>query len=345
MKTRIATGLMVFGTLFQALAQRAENDDMYFRAKDREKLNANEVAASFDSHSSNRKSKPESVPSPQEFVNPTDSYSARNINPEYVSRSNAEQAVQEESYFVEGYTPHYDSYSSANRNAYNSPYNNTWGNNAWGWRNNWYGNPYGWNTWNDPFYSPYYGYGNPWMNPYAGYGSGWSLTMSYYWGNSWGNGWNYGLAYGYGWPYNSSFYSPYYNNWGYPYYGGYYETYRPNYGVRPSRTSALVTPTRRAIQNSSPSTEGSRIKSTAATSDEYYVKPSRRTSGDNTSSGYSTDRTRTTTDYSNTRTREATYNRSSTPTYSAPSRSNSGGSRPSAPVSRPSGGGSRSRGN
>ena len=61
-----------------ASAQGIENDDMYFNSKDRAKLNAakaTEVSASI------KKSKKATVA--DEAVNPTDSYSARNVNPEY----------------------------------------------------------------------------------------------------------------------------------------------------------------------------------------------------------------------------------------------------------------------
>lgn len=60
---------------------------------------------------------------------------------------------------------------------------------------------------NDPFYSPYWGYGYPyysrWYNPYWNWGPSWSWgwydpywSWSWGWGPSWGWGWNYP---GWGW--------------------------------------------------------------------------------------------------------------------------------------------------
>jgi hypothetical protein len=350
MKTKCIIGSLLFiAIVWPASAQRVENDDMYFNAKDREKLKAAQANA-FDDNRTNSKKKVKAVEreSIEEAVvegNPTDSYSARTVNPEYISRSNAQQATEEESYFVEGYTPATPVYSANT----NSPYSNQWNNNYY--RNSWYGNPYAWGY--DPFYSPYYGYSNPWMSPYYGYGSGWSFTMSYAWGNCMRCGWGNPYAY-YG-------YSPY-SFWGYPYgnyYGSgyYYENVRTaTYGKRPSRHSALVTPTQRTAQAVTTNDAGRIRTTTRTTADEYYVRPSRRTTSyDNTSSTYSADRTRsnTTSDYSNTtRTRDTSINRSSNSgsSYSTPSRSSSssgGGVRTSSPT-RSSGGGSgssRSRGN
>lgn len=334
MKTRMVTGLLVVGIAFQALAQRVENDDMYFRKKDREKLKNQEVSTSSDAYPTPQKKNKEKA-AEQPEVNPTDSYSAENINPEYISRANSEKATEEESYFTENYSP--NSFGN-NFGGYNSYYNNPW-NSSIGFNNAWLASPYGWN---DPFFYSPYGY-NPWMsNPYTGgfgCGSGWSLSMSYFWGNSWGSGWNYGLTYGWGNPYYnyySPFYSPYfYNSWGNPYYGGgyYYESPTATYGRRPSRNSALVTPTKRITSSGN---VGGRVRTTNA-SEEYYIKPSRR------QLNFDADPQN-----SNTRIRSTNQNNNSSPSFSMPSRSNSsgGGSRPaSTPSRRGGGGGGRSRGN
>src|SRR5690349_11952756 len=102
MKTRIVIGsLMATVMTFQVLAQRAENDDMYFNSKDREKLRAEKASASVSDKSVNDKidsdynsfrkkhfdKNEEATAATTESVNPTDSYSARTINPEYISRS------------------------------------------------------------------------------------------------------------------------------------------------------------------------------------------------------------------------------------------------------------------
>lgn len=352
MKTRIVIGVLMASMLALPVAAQVENDDMYFKAKDREKLRAEQASASItvndkidNNYKAFKKRHFEESEEVTENVNPTDSYSARTVNPEYISRSNSEQASEDEqNYYVEGYTPPntYDSYSSGNYNNLNT---NTWNNN-WNYRNSWYGNSF-----YDPFYSPYYGSCNPWMSPYYG-GSGWTMSLGYTWGTSWGPGWNYGMGYGWGGnPYG--YYSPYsnwgYSNWGYPTYynnGGYYENTRGGvtYGKRPSRHSAVVTPTQRSNQRVT--NNGNTNGRVRQTSDEYYVKPMRRTST------FENSYSRPTSSSPGVRTRES-YNsnsrESTRPTYSTPSRSSSystpsrsGGSMPS----RSSGGssGSRSRG-
>lgn len=357
MKIRIVIGVLMASALaFQVVAQ-VENDDMYFKAKDREKLRAENASASvnvndkIDNDYKNFKKKHfDESEAITENVNPTDSYSARTVNPEYISRSNSEQASEDEqNYYVEGYTPPntYDSYRGGNYA--NNNFSNNWGNNNWNYRNSWYGNSF-----YDPFYSPYYGFRDPWMNPYYSGGSGWTMSLGYTWGNSWGPGWNYGMGYGWGGNYNPyGYYSPYsnwgYSNWGYPTYysnGGYYENNSGvTYGKRPSRHSAVVTPTQRSNQRVTNGNTNGRVRQT---SDEYYVKPMRRTST------FENSYSRPTSTSPGTRTRES-YNsnsrESSRPSYSTPSRSSSystpsrsGGG--SSTPSRSSGGssGSRSRG-
>jgi hypothetical protein len=338
MKTRFLTGLLVVGIAFQALAQRVENDDMYFRKKDREKLKSQEDIFMHNSDPAPQKKNKIKETEQGEVVNPTDSYSAEYINPEYVSRANSEKATEEESYFIENYST--NSYGSSNFNNFSSPYNNYW-NSSLGFNNAWLASPYGWN---DPFFYSPYGY-NPWMsNPYTGgfgYRSGWSLSMSYFWGNSWGGGWNYGLMYGWGNPYMNyytPFYSPYfYNSWRNPYYGGGYYYGDGNsvakYGRRPSRNSALVTPTKQITTSGN---EGGRVHTSTSSSDEYYTKPARRQLNFDSNSP-------------NTRTRTTYQNNTSSPSFSLPSRNNSSGvgSRPASAPSRSGGGGGggRSRGN
>ena len=264
-----------------ASAQGIENDDMYFNSKDRAKLNA--AKASEVSYSASiKKSKKDAVAA--DPVNPTDSYSARNVNPEYQARSNSQTAqADEENYFVNNYR-------------YNNASNfNNWNNNF----NNWYSNPwYGGNyydpfinSWNSPYYgSRYDAWGNPWCNPY--YRNGWSSSFSYHWGSSWNYGW--GMNFGYG----NYAYNPYNAwggwgmsnyGWGSPYYGGYgYPTqvvivesgYRgPVYGKRSSRSSQLSGENGRVGRSyNRPVAEtgnqrpaiGGRSGSTANTQPDYY---------------------------------------------------------------------------
>ena len=77
MKSRITfIGLLMVSAVFVANAQ-AEFDDMYFRAGDRAKIAASKPLSELSSRQSEIKTP----------INPTDSYSARNVNPEYISQS------------------------------------------------------------------------------------------------------------------------------------------------------------------------------------------------------------------------------------------------------------------
>ncbi len=198
MKSRITflTILTVSAALVVS-AQEVEFDDMYFRSKDRE------VLASSQTLMMNTASKKLEVISP---INPTDSYSARNVNPEYLSQTKVNPSSVNQSpvaYFVPGYVP-----SGVNQNIYNGSLNSF--NNGMMW------NPYstfgmgmggmgmGMNMM-PGFYNPYNSFSSPWgYDPY-GYNSfyrpGWNtgMSMSMGWGmggfNNWGSPWNnfYGM--------------------------------------------------------------------------------------------------------------------------------------------------------
>ena len=188
-----------------AFGQAVENDDMYFNSKDRAKLKAQKAAEEASYLASARKMKKNQV-SEQEYINPTDSYSARNVNPEFAARSNSQTAqADNQDYFVNNYR--YNTSSDLNNwnNNFNSWYNNPW------YSSNYFGSSI--NSWNSPYYGSYYdSWGNPWCNPY--YRSGWSSSFSYYWGNSWNYGWGsgIGLNYGYGNPSMNSW-----SSWGLSY--------------------------------------------------------------------------------------------------------------------------------
>lgn len=346
MKTRTMTGILMATTLgFQVLAQ--ENDDLYFNSKDREKQKTENVRPSTNNkidedYNAFKKKHFEEPAEDTAFVNPTDSYSARTINPEYIARSNSEQASEDEqNYYVEGYTPNtFDSYSAGNSasTGYPGNYNSYYGasNTNWNYGNSWSypytSSYYPYSSW----YSPYYGvYCNPGMSPYYSGYSGWTLSLGYTWGN-------YG-SYGYS-PY---YYSPYsYGYGGYPgyYYYGRSENTHTNFGKRPSRHSAVVIPTTRVRSTQvSTNSNGRTTDRSRSRADEYYVKPSRRAATNSqpsegtrqrysdTNSSYDPP-SRSRESYS-TPTRESrsysTPSRSSSPSHSTPSRSsgNSSGSR------------------
>ncbi len=233
-----------------AFAQTVEYDDMYFNSKDRSNLKAQRtVELAYRTPEKTGKSDNESK---DESANPTDSYSARNVNPEYISRAQSQSAqAQDDDYFVNDY--------QYNRNRFNN-----WNNNY----NNWYNNPWytsnyyspGINSWNSPYYG-YNSWSSPWYDPFWSY-NGWSTSFSYHFGRSWNYGWGgsynywnrpyYGYcdpffdSYSYmGSPYSSWYGGGYWNNYMYP---GTIIVINRNesdgrgvvYGKRPTRGTTLV---------------------------------------------------------------------------------------------------------
>jgi hypothetical protein len=218
MKSKITfLTLLAVSTAMIASAQVVEYDDMYFNSKDRAKVQA---------------SKPltlKNISNQHEVataINPTDSYSARNVNPEYISQStvNPSGSIEPAPYFIPDYTP-----TAINQNL-NGNSSSSWNNCncAMAGGNPYYGMMPGFGSFGSPYgygssmygYNPY-GYGG-----YNGFNSGWSSMMSIgfgmgmgsyypyvgYGGSSWGMGMggyplmNYGFNYyggGYGYGYNN----------------------------------------------------------------------------------------------------------------------------------------------
>ncbi len=190
MKTKVAfLTLLSMAASVCAMAQSTEElDDMYFTSKDRATLNASrKVALSYESAQRVTESETASV------INPTDSYSARNVNPEYVAGSKTSgSSATVASFFSPNYMP-----VSVNQRLVNNC--GSCGNSAY-------------TNYNSSYY-PYnnYGYG---MNPYNSFG-----MMNPYYGYGYGNGfYQSGLSFGFGNFYGNGFGSPFYNN----YYGNYY---------------------------------------------------------------------------------------------------------------------------
>lgn len=336
MKTtrNLVAAFLILAIALPTFAQ-VEYDDMYFNAKDRVKLKAQKAEETSYSHYS----VPEKINSEERGQqpgnsNPTDSYSARRINPEYISRSNSEQATEDETnYYVEGYTSattptYYGGQAAANNNNF---YNNA----------GWYG-PSTVSSWYSPYsswYSPYYGFNDSWRNSYYGSpyygGSRFSMSFSYGWGNPWYSGWN-----NYGWynPWNN-FYDPYYG------YGGWNNWYgspviivergaRPTYGKHTTRGGNLASQYNPNARNTGTNTgrsrdTGGRVASNNS-QDDYY-NPRRRTAAQTYPSRSSSESS------SSGRTSSVFPSRSSDP-YSSPSRSSSssGSYQPSRSSSTPS---------
>ncbi len=332
-----------------AIAQQLENDDMYFNSTDRKKLT--ELNAKQTAIASTRKMDRKAADT--EELNPTDSYSARTVNPEYSSRSNAETATAEnEDYYVNNYR-----YQTANElRTFNNNFNNWYGS-SWYSRNYWGPSIH---SWNSPFYGSYYNsWGNPWNNPY--YAGMYSSSFSYYWGNTWNYGWGYndywnspasywGSGWGYGFGYSSWF--------GPSWYGGYPRVVVINnsygesggqkvvYGKRPSRSSAYATTNTSTRTRSSytPDTGSGRTNSGGrAASTEYYNKSWRYTSPANTGSASGSNTTTRTNNNSRSSWGNSNNSYNSNSSYNSRSSSSSYGSGGSRSTTPSSSGGSNGR--
>ncbi len=319
--------LSVFG-LSGAFAQGVEYDDMYFNAEDRAKLNAQRsVDVAYNTPRSKKSNFDE------EGTNPTDSYSARNVNPEYTSRAHTQTAQSdEEDYFVNNYQ-----YNRNQLNNWNNDFNN-WYSNPW-YRNNYYGPSI--NSWNSPYYG-YSSWNSPWYDPYWSY-NGWSSSFSFFYGArynyGWGGNYNYWNRPYYGWdPYYSSlgyYGGGYWNNWMYPgtviiVNNG--ETAGRNvvYGKRPTRGTSYVSE-RNVARSRAMSTMSDRSNSSGRTTStkqaEYYNRynQAQRSSGNTYQNRQSTYNNRSSS-WSNDNSRYSSGGRTSSPSYSTPSRSSSSGS-------------------
>ncbi len=199
--------LSVFSTVLVAwalsfTAQGQEIDDMYFNSKDRAKLNDRRITADL---ALTRKTN--DLAETPTLINPTDSYSARNVNPEYAAQLNTSKtSAIEQEYFLPDFQPTGVNQNLANCNCNpNSFYNPYFGNNAF--NNPYYGSMGG-------FGSPFGGfYPNAWGYPSHGFGGfrpGLSMSMGLGFGG-FNSGFNNGLGFGHG-----NFWNPYnnFNSWG-----------------------------------------------------------------------------------------------------------------------------------
>jgi hypothetical protein len=254
-------------------AQDVEHDDMYFTSKDRAKLRAAQQADQLAYASVSRRDNRE-----DEDLNPTDTYSARNVNPEYTSRRNSQTAQADNGdYFVNNYQFN----RGSNYNNFNNSFSNWYGS-SW-YRPNYWGSSI--NSWNSPYYGYYDSWNSPWYDPYWSY-NGYSTGFSYYAGSNYNYGWG-GM----------------YNYWNRPYYAGnnyfgygssfgygsnwYWNNYRPTvvinnsggnvengrgvaYGRRPSRGSYYASPSNDTRTRTTISSNTRGDNSGGRTRTEYY---------------------------------------------------------------------------
>jgi len=280
MKIRIAFLSLLALSTYQVASAQVEHDDMYFNSKDRSKMVAAKPAMITKSISAEHEV--------ATSINPTDSYSARNVNPEYISQSKMGSATSEQApYFIPDYTP-----TSVNQKLSNSSYSNyyNYNNLAMGgyypYSNMYgYGSPYSMYGFGSPYnyYSSMYGY-NPygWSNSLSfGYGMGGYYPYSSYYYPYGGSSWAMGV--GMGW---SSFYgyNPYYNMgyYGYPYNRvivvNDYNSRNVVYGKRTSRSSD--------INNNVTYSNRTRSTTQIADSQGRVTSTGGRVSSDGTSSSY-----------------------------------------------------------
>jgi len=208
----IVTAASMWSCSTSYMAQQGEYDNMYYGSKDRQtesykKVNFNEYSNYRDDSNPTRISGNETLSQ--------DSYSAKTINPDYISKYNTDpkdlkKAQVDSSEYGEGeyYVEDYDDN--------NKPIiNNYYGYNPYDYRYNY--NYYGYY---DPFYYPFYYYYRP----------GFSISWSY--GYSW-NYWNTGYFYDPYWGYSPSYcYRALYSPYGYCYgaYYGHYSYYPWSFG-------------------------------------------------------------------------------------------------------------------
>ena len=206
MKTKLFLTSVMSAAAFISFGQ-VENDDMYFTAKDRIKLNSTKPMATVRNI--------DDYDNEVAAINPTDSYSGRGTNPEHTSQAivNPKSQQSDPQYFVAGYQP---ARVNQNLNDYTPTYSNyAWDSPYYG-RMNGFGSPY------SSFYTPsWLGLNTSFGYTFGGFGSGWYGGMNYGWGspssmfwndyngiNSWNSGWGMNSGWGSGW-----------NNVGY---GGFY---------------------------------------------------------------------------------------------------------------------------
>jgi hypothetical protein len=213
------TGIALIALLTLVVSVNAqEYDDMYFNSKDRVKVNATKSALANTINAYDDEAT-------QAQINPTDSYSARSVNPEYVARTRFNSGSQEEEdaqYFLSGYQPPV----SVNQGLYNANASSFY-NNPYYYGNSAFNNPYS-GFGSGMFGSPYSGFNNPYMMG-SMYNSGWYSSLGYMWGGM-GSGFYGGMGFGNMWGSPSSmFWNNYYaSSYGYgfgsPWYGSYYPT-------------------------------------------------------------------------------------------------------------------------
>lgn len=298
MKSRITfLGSLLMLMTWVGQAQDMEYDDLYFRSKDRPVLVTAKVNQELVRQNSVKETAKQLEGAP--VINPTDSYSARNVNPEYISQSKVDPNSTElpAPYFTTDFAP--VSVNSNLLNSYSSTTNPCMSCLPMGWGNSFY--PY--SSFGMMGFNPYSNFYSPWGYDPFGYNSfyrpgwSWSLGMSMMWGSGGYYGMNPWMNLGYG----GGFYNPWYGGYGYP---TYIVAVDPNnagrvaYGKRTSRSTDLNNPVtvnnrnyvQAATVDSQGRSRGSSGRVAANSTSDYYQRgwrtnPETRSSWSNSSSG------------------------------------------------------------
>jgi hypothetical protein len=257
----LIVSLVISSCSTNKMAARATEDNLYFMASDVAIATQYAVANNNPQSFQNISQEPELA---------EQNFSARNVNPEYISRyqsNNTTSGNDEVVYFEEGNSGQsttgninaYDNYStSGNRNnGFNSPninFNFGMGMgfggmmSPWGFYDPFWGPGFGFRPglsfglgigWGNPFMGSGFGWGNPWRNPYLGFGS--MMSPWGFYDPFWGPG--FGMM----------GFSP----WGRPIYavtpvyilpGSELNARKTVYGARPTRGAGLASPGMRSSQ-------------------------------------------------------------------------------------------------
>jgi hypothetical protein len=174
-----------------------ELDDMYFMASDAKVATEFAVA---NNNPQNFQSLNQAAPSTFEQEN----FSARNVNPEYIAKYQAQSQTQDSGtvYFDDTQAQE----TTPNVNVYNNFYGSSVNPNGWNGGSNvnvslGFGMGWGMPMWGMPMgmWDPFWGWGNPWMmRPGFGWGIGWNSMWGWNVGMGWGMGGMWGMP-GMGW--------------------------------------------------------------------------------------------------------------------------------------------------
>ncbi len=318
----------------------SSNDNLYFMASDVKIATQYAVANNNPSTFQNLAKEPTA---------PQESFSSRNVNPEYISRYGQTSAIEDEEvvYFDDNQTqtnssnqPNIDVYNSFSVNNFNN--NRGWGNTAF---NMGMGFGFGgFSPWGMGFYDPFF-------NPYWGFRPGFNVGLNFGWGRPFYDPFNPFYGFG-GFGRMGGFYDPFWGGgfmgspwgWGRPIYatgpvivlpGSEFGNRRVVYGSRPTRGSSMVSGSRGMGQSAIvPSTARAQARANAANG--IANSPRRVVSAENTR-GASRDFSSSQNDYYNSgRSRVANTGTTRNMNSAASDRGSVSGSRGSVPSARPS---------